>query len=285
MGHSVLQRGASVFHYWLIFALFFGQLQQESPRTEEQTAVLQQASLLREQHDQAAIRMNDLASHINSEADARAFVDSVAEMFADSLPPSWATGGIRERIAHAEYEAVSDPSRRIPEQRIADVWNKYIREIGASEEAIVTVAEIHSMRDGMFAVGQVLWSRGPGRNAWTIPSIYAVGDNGKVAEGCRAIEALRILHDLDRMFDNLRSARERLRKGVVLSDAIKKSLENQKPNQKTSARLEGRIVDNPLWPAERKYASEHGAYHLHQVVEMLFEELFPGTQQASSKAP
>lgn len=76
-------------------------------------------------------------------------------MFADSLPPSWVTAGIRERIAHAEYEAVSNPLHQIPEQRIADVWNKYVREIGAPEEAIVTVAEIHSMRDTMFATGQV----------------------------------------------------------------------------------------------------------------------------------
>src|ERR1700682_6611314 len=101
--------------------------------------------------------MNELAAHISSEADARAFVDAVADMFADSLPPSWATRGIRERIAHAEYKAVSDPLRQVPEQRIAEVWNKYVREIGASQEAIVTAAEIHSMRDATFTVGQGMW--------------------------------------------------------------------------------------------------------------------------------
>ncbi len=229
--------------------------------------------------------MNELAAHINSEADARAFVDAVADMFADSLLPAWATRGIRERIARAEYEAVSDPLRQVPEQRIADVWNKYVREIGASEEAIVTAGEIHSMRDATFAVGQVMWSRGTNQTAWTMPNIFAVGVHGKMAEGCRAVEAIRIIHDLDGLFDNLRSARERLRKGIVASEAIKKSLENTNTNQKTTARLEGHVDTNPLRPAEYRYVREHGADHLNQLVVILFEELFPAGQRASSKAP
>jgi hypothetical protein len=229
--------------------------------------------------------MNELAAHISSEADARAFVDAVADMFADSLPPSWATLVIRKRIAHAEYEAVSDPLRQIPEQRVADVWNKYVREIGASEEAVVTAAEIHSMRDATFAVGQVMWSRGMNQTAWTMPNIFAVGGDGKVAEGCRAVETLRVLHDLDQLFENLRSARERLRKGIVASDAIKRSLENTKANQKTSAWLQAWTDTNPLRPAENRYVREHGADHFNQLVEMLFEELFPANQQASAKVP
>ena len=62
-----------------------------------------------------------------------------------------------------------------------------------------------------------------------------VDKDGKVAEGCRAVEALRVIYDLDRMFDNLRSARERLRKGIVASDAIKKILENTSTTPKTTA--------------------------------------------------
>jgi hypothetical protein len=274
-----------MFFYWLVFALVFGHPQQESPKPEERAAGPRQASFPYEHYRQAAIRMNELAAHISSEADARAFVDAVADMFADGLPPSWATGGIRERIANAEYEAVSDPLRRIPEQRIADVWNKYVREIGAPEEAVVTAAEIHSMRDGTFAAGQVLWSRGMIQTAWTMPNIFAVGVDGKVAQGCRAVEAIRVIHDLDQRFDNLRNARERLRKGIVASDAIKQSLANTKANQKTTARLVARTDTDPLRSAEYKYVREHGAEHLHQLAEMLFEELFPANQSVSSKAP
>jgi len=270
--------------YWLVLALVFGHPQQERPKPEEQAAALREASLRSEQYRQAAIRTNELAAHINTEADARAFVDEVADMFADSLPPAWATSGIRERIAHAEYEAVSDPLRQIPEQRIADVWNKYVREIGASEEAVVTAAEIHSMRDATFATAQVMWLRGTNQTAWTMPNIFAVGVDGKVAEGSRAVEAIRVIYDLDRLFDNLRSARERLRKGIVASDAIKKSLENAKADQKTTGRLVARIDNNPLRPAEYKYVHDHGADHLYQLAEILFEELFPANRQASSKA-
>lgn len=271
-----------MFLYWLMFALVFGYPQQESPKPEELTAARREARLRYERFRQESIRVNELAAHIGSEADARAYVDAVADMFADSLPPSWATRGIRERIAHAEYEAVSDPLRQIPEQRIADVWNKYVREIGASEEATVTAAEIHNMRDATFAVAEAMWSRGTIQNAWTMPNIFAVGADGKVAEGCRAVEALRVVHDLDQQFDNLRGARERLRKGVVASDAINKSLENTKANQKTTARLTAWVDTNPLRSAEYRYAHEHGADHLNQVVEMLFEELFPANQQARS---
>jgi hypothetical protein len=263
-----------MFFYWLMFALLFGYPRQESPKPEDLTAARREASLRYERFRQESIRVNELAAHIKSEADARAYVDAVADMFADSLPPSWATRGIRERIAHAEYEAVSDPLRQIPEQRIANVWNKYVREIGASEEALVTAAEIHSMRDATFAVAEVMWSRGTNQTAWTMPNVFAVGEDGKVAEGCRAVEALRVIHDLDQLFDNLRGARERLRNGVVGSDAIKKSLGNTKA-QKTTARLTTWAGTNPLRPAEYRYVREHGAEHLNQVVEMLFEELFP----------
>jgi len=274
-----------MFLYWLVFALVFGNPRQKSSKSEEQAVAQQQASALYERYRQAAIRMNEMAAHIKSEADARAFVDAVADMFADNLPPAWATRGIRERIARAEYEAVSDPLRQVPEQRIADVWNKYVREIGASEEAIVTAAEIHSVRDATFAGAQVTWSLETSQSAWTMPNIFAVGVDGKVADGCRAVEAIRIIHDLDRLFDNLRSARERLRKGIVASETIKKSLDNTNANQKTTVRLEVRVDTNPLRPAEHRYVREHGADHFNQLVEMLFEELFPADQQASSKAP
>ena len=62
---------------------------------------------------------------------------------------------------------------------------------------------------------------------------------------------------------------------IVASDAIKKSPENTKSNQKTTGWLQARVDTNPLRPAEYRYVHEHGAEHLNQVVEMLFEEFFP----------
>lgn len=222
---------------------------------------------------QIAAEINDLAGRIHSEADASALVDKIAELFADALPPDWATPGIRQRVAHAEYEAATDASRLIPEQRIADVWNEYVKEIGAPDETLITTAELHNLRDADFATSQFLWPRG--QNIWNVSSIYAVGSNGRLAAGCRPIESLRILYDLNMMFDNLRGARERVRRGILVSDELKKRQENQPSTHKFTAHLETRVTNNPVWDAERRYIQQHGPYVLNAVMEKLFEELFP----------
>ena len=98
------------------------------------------------------------------------------------LPSAWASGSIRQRVAHAEYEAARNPARLIPEERIVDVWNQYVKEIGAPDEAIVSVAEIHNMRDGLFTVAQLMWARGH-QTIWTMPNVFALGGDGKVSDG------------------------------------------------------------------------------------------------------
>ncbi len=226
-----------------------------------------------ERDRQLTLEINDLAGRIHSEADANALVDKIAEMLADTLPPSWITRGIRQRIARAEYKAVSDTSRLIPEQRIADVWNEYVREIGAPEEAFVNAAELHNLRDADFAGAQFMWSRG--QSIWTVPGIYALGPEGKLADGARPIETLRILYDLDMMFDNLRGARERVRRGTLVSDELRKRQENPPPQQKTIVRLGIYVERNPVRLAESRYIQQHGPYILNGVMEKLFDELFP----------
>ena len=263
---------------WLILALAFTHPQQSTPTPDEQ-ATMQRAQLEHERHRQAVVQLNELAGRIHSEADALAFVDGIADIFADSLPAAWAGPSIRQRVAHAEYEAISDPSRLIPEQRIADVWNEYVREIGAPEEAVVNAAEIHSMRDADYASGQAMWTRGMNESIWTMPNFYATGPDGKISDACRAIEALRVIHDLDVMFDNLRGARDRLRKGIVASDEIKKRLKNVDPSPRTGFRVEVRALrvdTNPLRPAEYSYMREHGLDNFNQLLERSFVELFPG---------
>jgi hypothetical protein len=84
----------------------------------------------------------------------------------------------------------------------------------------VTVAEIHNIRDAELTITQNLWSRGY-QTIWLIPNIYAVGTDGRIAEGCRAIEAIRVIYDLYRFPQNLRSARDRVKKGVLVSEQVK----------------------------------------------------------------
>ena len=278
---SDLQLGPDMKFLPLVLALALLGLQQDSDPPVGPASAEKWASEERERHNQAAIAINNLAGNIHSETDALALVDKIADVFASSLPPAWLTRDIRQRIAHAEYQAVSDPLRLIPEQRIADVWNSYVREISASDEALVTPAEIHNMRDAFLLASQLSWSRSTIHVVWTVPNIYAVGSDGKVADGCRPVEALRALYDLDMMFDNLRSARQRLQKGLLLSDELKKLQENPPSNQRTTAHLEARVDSNPMRPAEARYVQQHGPYILGAVVLKLLDELFPPIDTSS----
>jgi hypothetical protein len=241
------------------------------------------------QFHQASVRMNDLAGRIHSEADARQLIDMVAEEFAEMLPPMWATEMVRDRVATAEYESATDPTRLLPEQRIVDVWNRYVREIGGPEEALVTAVEIHNLRGASYAIGRISWRGNVSsqnvqtmpevyaarrQNFWTMPNIYAVGSDGKIADGCRALETLLIIHDLDMEFDNIRYSRERVKNGIAVSDLLK-----QKPEKRATAQGAGSVRftmnENPVRDAELRYFREQGEIHYGLLLESTFNELFP----------
>lgn len=255
----------------LAFVLLLAALPQDAS-TASPATMPQRTTNEYERHKQTAIRINQRAGRINSEADASAVVSEIAGLFAKELPPAWAGTGIRQRVAHAEYETVHNPATLISEQRIADVWNQYVREIGAPDEAIVSVAEIHNMRDGSFTVAQLMWARG-NQTIWTIPNVYALGPDGKVAYGCRALDAIRVIHDLENLFQNLRGARDRLRSGIVLSDETKKRVAQPQPHG--TVRLEAHADTNPIRPAEQRYLQEHGSLAYDQLLARLFGDLFP----------
>ena len=258
----------------IVFALTIGSPQQDSRSTESQATMKQQAHDEYERHKQSAIRINELAGRIQSEADASAVVSEIAGLFAKELPPAWVSGSIRQRVAHAEYEAARNPVTLIPEQRIVDVWNQYVKEIGAPDESIVSIAEIHNMRDGSFTVAQLMWARG-NQTIWTMPNVFALGPDGRVADGCRALDAIRVIHDLESLFQNLRGARDRLRKGIVPSEEIKKRGGDPNAQPHGTVRLETHADTNPIRPAEQRYVQEHGSVAYDQLLARLFDELFP----------
>ncbi|MGB0011997.1 MAG: hypothetical protein WBQ03_10350 [Candidatus Sulfotelmatobacter sp.] len=263
----------SIFALGLAFPLIVGAPQQ-SDSAEPQATTQQRAHDEYERHKQTAIRINELAGRIQSEADASAVVSEIAGLFAKEMPPAWASGGIRQRVAHAEYEAARNPATLIPEQRIVDVWNRYAKEIGAPDEAIVSVAEIHNMRDGSYTVAQLMWARG-NQTIWTMPNVFALGPDGKVADGCRALEVIRVIHDLEDLFQNLRGARDRLQRGIVPSEEIKKRVGDSNPQPHSTARIEVHVDTNPIRPAEQRYVREHGSGAYAQLLARLFDELFP----------
>jgi hypothetical protein len=273
----------------LVAALLFGSPQQAdvsqphwTPEQLEQ--IRQKQEQIRQQREparQRAIHINDLAGNIHSEADARGFVDAVAEELTGHRHMLWTARSIRHRVAHAEYEAATDPSRQIPEQRIVDVWNEYVREIDAPEEALVTVAELHNLRDSMYlGASRYAWKRELGQSIWTMPNIYALDAGGKVASGCRALEALKIIHDMHDRFQNVRYARERVQKGLLASEVLQQRPLNpaQPPRAMFSS---GTLIAasismrNPIQPAVRRYQQEHGERAYQQLLRRLFAELFP----------
>jgi hypothetical protein len=253
----------------VIFALPLASGSTDSPTTMQQRAHAEY-----EHHRQAAIRINELAEHVQSEADATALVSEIATLFSKELPRVWLASGINQRVAKAEYQSVRDPANRISEERIVDVWNQYVRGIGAPDEAIVSVAEIHNMRDGSFTIAQLMWARG-NQTIWTMPNVFALGTDGGVADGCRALEAIRLIHDLDGLFQNLRSARDRLQRGIVPSEEIRKRVVEPNPQPRSTARLEAHADTNPIRPAEQRYVQEHGSIAYDQLLKRLFDQLFP----------
>jgi hypothetical protein len=262
----------SIFALRLVFALIVGAAL-PGISTESQTTMQQHSHDEYERHRQAAIRINELAGRVKSEADASALVSEIAGLFAKQLPPAWASSSIRQRVAHAEYETVRNPATLIPEQHVVDVWNQYAREIGAPEEAMVSVAEMHNMRDGSFTLAELMWARG-NRTIWTSPNLFALGSDGKVADGCRAIEAVRVIHDLEDLFQNLCGARNRVQRGIVPSEEIKKRAGEPRPQTHGWVRLEAHADTNPIRPAER-FVQEHGSLAYDQLLARLFDELFP----------
>lgn len=265
----------------LVAALLLGAPQQadasQPPLTQQER--IEQAKQKYEPTRHTAIHINDLAGNIHSEADARAYIDAVAEELTNHRRLSWTTSNIRHRVAHAEYEAATDPSRQIPEQHIVDIWNEYVREIDAPEEAIITVAELHNLRDAMYtSASRTMWKREFGQSIWTMPNIYALDANGKVASGCRALEALKIIHDMHDLFQNVRFARERVQKGVLVSD-LSKQPEKDPPKLArpvlTVGSLHAMSAFDSVQPFAYRYQQAHGNRAYQQLLRRLFAELFP----------
>lgn len=227
-----------------------------------------------EKESHAAIQINELAGNVHSLADARNYVNAVAKEFADDLPPAWTTVLLRERVAQAEYRAASSPTGLIPEQRVADAWNRFVNEIGAPNEALVTVAVIHNLRDADYASSRVMWARGI-KDIWTVPNLYALDSGGKVASGCRPVEALKVLWEMANQPEKVSGARERVKKGVLASDLFK-----QQQKKPASGHTRGWVTtsnrpEDPIEAAERHYVSEHGIADFSRVVEEMIGKVLP----------
>jgi len=226
--------------------------------------------------DDESLRLNQLASNIHTVADARRFIDAIVELFADDLPPTWTTESFRSRLAQAEYLAVTDPHKCIPEQHVATAWNNYVSTIGAPEDSQVTAAEIHCLRDSEFTYGRVMWDRGY-RNFWLLPSIFAVQPDGTLAPDCRVLESVRIFYDLVRFPQNLRAVRAAVAKGIVTPELMKQSQQKASSSSPGRAYLSaGKGEKNYVESAAVQYIREHGMAAFSDIIETMLNTVLNG---------
>lgn len=223
---------------------------------------------------QRAIQFNDLAGQIHSLSDAQKLVNMAAAEFSNDIPPGWLTRSLRDRIARAEFESASDPRALIPEERVAAAWDDYLERIGAPKESLVNAAEIHALRDGLYVEGRMLWKQYP--TILYTPAIYAAGPDKELAGGCRALETIRVLWELDMEPEILAAARGRIKMGITYSELVKNA---SKPSvhgaQKSYGLVEIRQMKNLVADAEFKYIQDHGLVAMNAAILQLLDDLFP----------
>jgi hypothetical protein len=219
-----------------------------------------------------ARRINELAANIHSEKDARAFIDAVAEEVSQERQMLWAEQGIRQRVAKAEYASVSDSEQRISDQRIADVWNEFVRELDAPEKTLVTATDIHQQRATRYQMNETLWSRGYPGSIWNMPNIHAVGEEGQLADGARALEAIATLYSMGSNFSTVLVNRQRLQKQAPTSPPGLKP-----PTSRSAFVVQGKAwqLEDPIRAAINRYVDAHGQEAYDQLLKRLLNELFP----------
>jgi hypothetical protein len=209
-------------------------------------------------YQEQAIRLNELAGNIHSVEDARALVDFVVELFQKQLPPAFvSSSSLSDKVARAEFAAVSSPQHLIPESRVAELWNTYVQTIQAPQESQVTVAEIHNLRDALFTGARLSWMQGR-RAIWAVPTIYSTQDNGSMASGCRAIECIRIFWDLANIPANLAAARVRISQGVLNSELLGPDHKDSSAATQHSYVVSGTMPRNLIQVATREYVTKNG---------------------------
>ena len=223
-----------------------------------------------------ATAINDLAGHIQSLDDARKLVDLVAAEFSKELPPKWVTHSLRERIARAEYESAADPGALIPEEHVADAWNDFAEKIGAPQETLVNAAEIHYLRDAQYVSASLVWVRYE-QDIWTIPGVFALGPDGKVASGSRALEAIRLLWLLGNNMDDFSGVHAAAQKGVLLSDRLRQPQKPPAPGQEQRSYATFHLAPpKPVEQAAARYVHEHGVFALDRAIVSLLKNLLAG---------
>ena len=132
------------------------------------------------------------AENIRTEVEAKAYVEAFIETWGkdkkDALPLRWfeLTGdwtGFKDGLAQAEFAAVRDPQKLIPEAKVAETFNRLMDEWQMPAWTHASVEELHAMRmNYSYSV---------------YPKSVARLPDKSVAPSCRPTEALWLLYYLN----------------------------------------------------------------------------------------
>jgi len=125
-------------------------------------------------------QVDELGSHIRTEADAKAYVEALMKRWAprETIPTEY-----EERLARAEYAAVHNPEKLIPESQVANAFTRLMDKWGMPAWTHVSVPELHALR---VSYASTVYPK-------SVPRL----PDETIAPSCRPTEALFLLHMLD----------------------------------------------------------------------------------------
>jgi hypothetical protein len=177
------------------------------------------------------------ADHIHSEADARAYVDALIEQWGRNEKELPGAAQLVDRLARAEYAAIREPQKRIPESLVAKTFNGLMNEWQMPSWTRISVEELHAFR----IVESSLYSRSVAR----LP-------DGSIAPDCRPTEALLLLDQLNFNGGVQPWVRERVRARHFPWNLLKRFEWRRPIQQRPSQPVEYHLAPLPANPLSRQ---------------------------------
>jgi hypothetical protein len=119
-------------------------------------------------------------SRILSEADAETYIGALLEKFDLDETRLPGLGTLKSSLAKAEYAAIRDPSKRIPEAMVVHVFNELMAEWNSPDWTRISSDELHVFR---IVVSMALYPRSVSRSP-----------DGSLSHDCRPVEALYLIY-------------------------------------------------------------------------------------------
>jgi hypothetical protein len=202
---------------------------------------------------------------IRTEADARAYVEALVKRW-DPNETNPHLPEFKEQLTQAEYAAVRNPERRIPESQVAKTFNRLMDEWQMPGWTRISVPELHAFR--------IIYASG------VYPRSVARLPDRSIAPGCRPTEALFLLDMLNfsggvppQIRDQVRANRWPL--------SLLKRLEWSRPTERrVEEGLRAETTPTPdglqrhkYWTLQRNYFANHPTIRFESEVQELFSQL------------